>query len=226
MDILQAGEYYRTIIERLIAHNHFGKFLFENRTHKGAELWCMRNMCLFTDQFYIVYGLTKLVVVDKTTGFVLKIPFLGVCLNYCDEEEAIYHRASECGFENMFARCEKPSPIEQDKAKINFYIMEYAEVSQARISSYVQEYYPDIGEKYDISPLGVDECVVYELLKRVLGEEKYLLICTFLEEEGVNDIHGGNIGFKNGELVLVDYSGYMGQEEKWKELLTIQVKLE
>ena len=32
----------------------------------------------------------------------------------------------------------------------------------------------------------------------------------FCEENDINDIHTGNVGYINGRLVVIDYSGYHG----------------
>ena len=53
--------------------------------------------------------------------------------------------------------------------------------------------------------------IILELFYQLLGKEKFDMVNNFLESEGINDLHGGNVGWNNkGELVLCDYSGYMG----------------
>lgn len=40
------------------------------------------------------------------------------------------------------------------------------------------------------------------------GEEEFLELSEFLEEENINDLHSGNIMEKDGQLILTDYAGY------------------
>ena len=40
------------------------------------------------------------------------------------------------------------------------------------------------------------------------GEEEFLELSEFLEEENINDLHSGNIMERNGNLILTDYAGY------------------
>ena len=40
------------------------------------------------------------------------------------------------------------------------------------------------------------------------GEEEFLELSEFLEEENINDLHSSNIMERNGNLILTDYAGY------------------
>ena len=73
------------------------------------------------------------------------------------------------------------------------------------------ENYPFISDCYTTEEDNVEEDAILELLRQLLGKEKFDRVNNFLEDEGINDHHGGNVGWNNkGELVLCDYSGYMG----------------
>ena len=45
---------------------------------------------------------------------------------------------------------------------------------------------------------------------REYGEEVYQALSTFMYEENINDLHGGNVGDIDGHLCFIDYSGYHG----------------
>ncbi len=40
------------------------------------------------------------------------------------------------------------------------------------------------------------------------GEDTFNLLCQFIQEEGIDDLHDNNIGYLNGKPILFDYSGY------------------
>lgn len=43
---------------------------------------------------------------------------------------------------------------------------------------------------------------------RNYGEEAYEVLTDFMYEEGINDLHGGNIGKVDNRMVFIDFSGY------------------
>ena len=49
---------------------------------------------------------------------------------------------------------------------------------------------------------------VEELFKVYFGESEHARVYDFCEKMYINDIHTANVGFRNGRLVFVDYSGY------------------
>ena len=61
---------------------------------------------------------------------------------------------------------------------------------------------------YNRSPLTERQSAIAATFIKELGLDLFLQISNLLEEEEVNDMHGGNIGYMNGHLVIVDYAGY------------------
>ena len=211
MDLVHAEERYKSIIGELILKQDFGDFLFNNRSKSGFSAWYSKHIELFNESFYITHGQTKLVIVLKETGFVVKVPFSNLREDYCKEELSIYCLACDCGVADVFAWCEEFFSITKDNEVINFYIMEYVEASEERTSNFIKENYPFISDSYTADENDIEEDAILELLYQLLGKEKFDKINDFFEEVGINDLHGGNVGWnKNGELVLCDYSGYMG----------------
>lgn len=65
-----------------------------------------------------------------------------------------------------------------------------------------------VRKELGVSPLTDRNIVVgYEFAKAYDANE-YELLNAFLEEEGVNDLHCGNIGTIAGKPILIDYCGY------------------
>lgn len=45
----------------------------------------------------------------------------------------------------------------------------------------------------------------------VYGKRKIKALCQFIKDEGINDLHGHNIGYLNGKPILLDFCGYYGE---------------
>ena len=211
MDLVHAEERYKSIIGELILEQDFGDFLFNNRDYNGFTSWYSKHEELFNKSFYITHGLTKAVIIVKETGFVVKIPFSNLKEDYCKEELSVYCLACDCGVSDAFAWCEEFFSITKDNKTADFYIMEYVEANEKRTSNFIKENYPFISDSYTADENDIEEDAILELLYQLLGKEKFDKINDFFEEAGINDLHGGNVGWNNkGELVLCDYSGYMG----------------
>ena len=194
MDLVQAKERYKSIINMLILEQDFGDFLFDDRNYSGFISWYSTHEELFNESFYITHGLTKAVIIIKETGFVVKIPFSNLKEDYCKEELSIYCLASDCGVSDVFAWCEEFYSITKDSEVINFYIMEYVEANEKRISNFIKENYPFISDCYTTEEDNVEEDAILELFYQLLGKEKFDRVNNFLDEEGINDLHGGNVG--------------------------------
>ena len=61
--------------------------------------------------------------------------------------------------------------------------------------------------EYD-SPLVERAIEIGAAFVETYGVDMYYELSAFLNENGVNDIHYGNIGMLDGEVVLIDYAGY------------------
>ena len=60
---------------------------------------------------------------------------------------------------------------------------------------------------YGASPLAEHTEVAFLFINEY-GTDVFNSLSAFLEEENINDIHGGNIGLVDGHLVIIDYAGY------------------
>lgn len=47
------------------------------------------------------------------------------------------------------------------------------------------------------------------------GYEEFLKVADFLEWNGINDLHSGNIGYLGERLIFIDYAGYYDPEEDY-----------
>ena len=174
-------------------------------------------------------GLSKLVLTELSSNYVVKIPIRGYYLpeedskfnllydenglaivskveyqeNYCDKEIEVYANAVIAGLAECFAG--------------SWYL---GEVDDFPI--YYQEKVKDIGDstskasEKEIEELqcsdrdfgSIESLPFISDFINYYGEETFDRLINFLESELVGDLHEGNIGYIDGRPVLVDYSGF------------------
>lgn len=170
----------------------------------------------------IKHGGTKLVFIFYTNNdiakhYVVKIPFASET-NYCDIEVKNYmeicNKYNE--YKKYFAECWHAADIgvfDRDgfERNIPIYIMERADVDESEVSARSYSYINcncNSDDDYFLY-LEEDEEVMNCFMESYNIEEGRNVFSIF-EEIGINDIHKGNIGFKNNYPVIIDYSGYYG----------------
>ena len=146
--------------------------------------------------------------------YVVKFPSIEYNLNFCELEAAVYNNAESEGYEENFAECHYLGKIlEKYNADYDlpFYLQEYCEVNSYEItheatekiigSSVRPRSYDDVMNSVE-SVYGYD----YTIVKALIDDSQEFE--DFLMANEVTDCHNGNFGFKNGRVVLVDYSGF------------------
>lgn len=123
--------------------------------------------------------------------------------DYCKLEADNYLAAVDAGLQMYFAEERLLTSIkyDEDEDPLNIYVQEYAESDYELIEEifckYAEEAYGDPCEE------------VYEdadRLEAVFDEPRLINFCF---ERHINDCHEYNYGrLENGEIVLIDYSGY------------------
>lgn len=213
MDVSKATECYKRILSYLLEKESFGEFLFDgwrgqdelyvwNRDHPDAIKTLRKN------GVEIETGMTKMVLIYAPCGWVCKIPFTSKKKpDYCKIEVENYERAKEAGVEQYFAPVQIMdvyiSPDGLVQAPV--YLMEYAEVDEEKLG----KTYSEITGAQDSENYDFDEELVLDFFEQVYGYECYCELTEFLDDNGINDVHGGNIGLaKDGYWVIIDYSGF------------------
>lgn len=166
-------------------------------------------------EYYAIYtGASKGVIIpfDKS-DYVIKIPFnyddysdeyYGY--NYCDLEYENYKKAIECGVADFFAEIK---PL----ININGYtIYAQARVVQGLWNSNKKYQFEEAKKKIsDIYGGNVEsECptCTIALLIDNYGELKVLDFLIFISEYDINDLTDNNIGILDGNIKILDYSGF------------------
>lgn len=128
------------------------------------------------------------------------------------EFDSYYDDITICGFENEDFERELKEKEEEEKTPITIELPLYA-------YPHANPFYPEgildvekARKELGVSPLTERNIVVgYEFAKAYDADE-YDLLVSFLEEEGVNDLHCGNIGTIAGKPILIDYCGYSEED--------------
>lgn len=140
---------------------------------------------------YLTGGMCRVVLINNNLDTVLKIS--NKKENYNQVEVSNYKKAIKEGIDDYFCKCEDLGVM------FGFFIEIMEKISPIDEDEISEELY---GDKEPPEEFGSESWVLEELF------DSYKLL-TFLDSEGINDIHLGNIGYNNsGRIVILDYAGY------------------
>lgn len=137
--------------------------------------------------------------------FVLKFDFNDLWEEYCATEVEIYKDAKKQGLENYFARIQKYDTI----SNTWLYKSEYIDKSgilnknlltierRLELEQYTADRCPTV-----ISPYWVEDFIT------CYGNNKYDKFLDFIASHGINDLNPGNLGYKRGKPIVIDYAGF------------------
>lgn len=205
------ANHFFTLLEQLEEGcAEFSEFFQKPDGSKWKELvW--GNAGSWMDSIVLECGATKAVIIDEDYDYVLKIPFLMESgWDYCQIELENYISAKQDNLEAYFAE--------------TFYLGEYEGVQcyaskkadcddiEGRVSDEIRESYPDMSDEEFSSYIDNSwtEEVVAEAMENYAGDD-WGRLYDFLNDNNINDLHYGNVGYINGSLVYIDFSGYRGQ---------------
>ena len=219
MTKLEVFDFYMPAIHHLVEEFEFGNFLFEDRTRDGFRKWRADKggadgyKYLASVGLDIDYGMTKVVLIGEC-NYVLKIPFEGLRFDYCKLEVSNYRKAQEFGVEGYFAACDFLTELEDEESDncVPIYIMEKVKVNEAALTQTIIKDYPAISSDYEIARYpedGIREEAALDFLAEEYGDN-YNTFYDFICDQGINDIHGANIGLAARGWVVCDYSSYVG----------------
>lgn len=139
--------------------------------------------------------------------------------NRCGIEALLYSRAVEAGLGRFFAA----SSLLREVNGVSFYIQEYAEVDPDAIDSSLIQW---VAQDFDQSEFEDEEAYnsrLYEEANELSEEDRIFGILgyttetrrlvDFIDRYEINDLHNHNWGTtENGDIVLIDYSGFLSDE--------------
>ena len=158
----------------------------------------------------IKYGATKIVFIDLSDDYVLKVPMgkVDFCAIEVDNYIKISTRYPE--YAKYLAECWYAGNFPTNDREIPMYIMQRADIDPDKVSDISYKSYisnnpddPDGDEYY------WDESdIAYDCLYTIYGNVVSKLYEIF-DEFDINDIHTSNIGFiAEDEPIIIDYSGF------------------
>lgn len=164
--------------------------------------------------FAIYTGASKGVIIPyENSDYVIKIPFnyddyddVDYDYNYCDIEYQNYIEAVKYGVEDFFAEIKPLTTIEGITIYIQTRVLnglwnsnkkyKYNEAKTKIEDIYGENVYSDC-----------PTCTIALLIDNY-GESKVLDFLIFIEEYEINDLTDNNIGILDGNIKILDYSGF------------------
>ena len=163
-------------------------------------------------------GVSKFVIIPKNGDFVFKIGYDhdnegDEIDNGCEVENVYYQYATYDSLDMYFAATAFYDFITTPAGhKIPVYVQEKVEPlcdrgsncdgltreEKRTMKSKVSSYY---------GGARLDECWIKDFID-CYGEEELECLMQFIDENNINDLHRGNIGYKNGKPIIFDFSGY------------------
>lgn len=210
---------YRELLDRC-CEDGLGTF-FETRDNEDLFRWLYQGS---VDDVLIESGATKVVLSYTDLPYVIKFCFSGKT-DYCKAEYENYVAAKEIPeITDCFAWCDYLF----DYRGFSIYVMEKIDCSEyliedraysASLESACQhegicedsEDYKRFCDEFSSSyyEWDADEQMI-DLLEKEWGSEIAHTFNDFCWENGINDRHSGNWGYRGDHLVIIDYSGFYG----------------
>lgn len=178
---------------------------------------------LAREYFNLAYGASRLVIWDEVYDYVIKVAFDGY-EKYNQHEVEVYQSAVACGFEKEFGWCDCIiEPVyEGDKVIVpGIYVMEFLDGNEEEVLDSAYDY----GYKRFCESRGLDSSTyqytddydevreddmdeLMDCFVSYIDNDKRGKFERFLCDHHVNDIHNGNVLFRNNKMVICDYAGW------------------
>ena len=213
---LEKNSIYEDFLEKIseiykVAPNIFSQkngFDFD-KYHTTLEYSAASNLA-FDLNLEIQYGATKIVFIDLSDDYVLKVPMGKVDFCAIEVENYIKISTEYPEYAKYLAECWYAGNFSTDDREIPMYIMQRADIDPERVSdiSY-KSYISNNPEDPDGHEYHWDESdIAYDCLYTIYGDVISDLYEIFNEFD-INDIHTSNIGFiAEDEPIIIDYSGF------------------
>lgn len=229
MNIDSLREQYMPVFDQIRRLPEFEEFVEYSNISTFEELCAAIRRADLLDG-YGDTGETKGVFVPYDGEVVFKFPLLSRQKNfdYCRAEVRNYRAAEKAGVGQYFAWTDKLFDVYSEHGYYPIYVMVQVDCDEEAITSMIVDTFCennrnpedcdedeevdendiiDYEERYNSacsgSTEGVDEWFSYYLDCR-----EYAKLYNFFCANDIDDIHSGNLGFYDGSVVIIDYSGY------------------
>lgn len=153
----------------------------------------------------IMSGATKAVFAVEGMDTVAKIGFQNFKVDHAAREAQIYQEACGVHLEQFFVPCKKIGEI----SSLEVFEMELVDVGEELVTSDMWRKCSGSMSSEEIVNVIDEDCgFVESLFPFYYSNEEITRLYKFISELEINDLHSGNIGYENGRIVIIDYSGY------------------
>lgn len=154
---------------------------------------------------HIFHGATKAVFSIDEMDTVAKIGFQNFKVDHAAREAQIFQEACGAHLEQFFVPCKKIGEI----SNLEVFEMEFVDVGEELVTSDMWRKCSGSMSSEEIVDVIDDDCGFIEtLFPFYYSEEEMTQLYEFISKLEINDLHSGNIGYENGRIVIIDYSGY------------------
>ena len=192
-------QYAWTLAQELVS-----RALSESLDDIGFYDWAQNEDFLWQRKIKWFIGSSKVCFWDRFLGdWVIKVGLRNLSMNYAEVEYEVYLEAKKCELEQYF-----PITIFLGELEgIKFYLQQRAEYAPEQVHSKLIERVSEL-EGYDSYTLAWNVADDLETEDRVMFLFEDERLADFILSNGINDLHEGNFGYIDGELVIIDFSGW------------------
>jgi hypothetical protein len=163
-------------------------------------------------------GATKGVLMFKDLGFVIKIPFVGDNddyfygsgysdgWNYCQTEEKRFEFAKEYGLDQCFLELKYIGHIDNYPIYLQEYISEVG--GGIHYASYSDKERNEMTDRCEGSGYNCFNPNWLLDAFKYYGEEIFYKLLRFIDDYDIDDLHGANLGYQNGQPLIIDYASF------------------
>ena len=193
--------YFDALIEELCDFNQLDDFFYNDR---GYEHWQEiryygdgdEYFCSTCGPVHMYNGATRLVIVPEDFPYVAKVNFSA---GYGDEEFNYDYNKEEM-WSYDYVKENYPHLLDAFPITTEINVQGIRLVVQEKVETDDSEIY----RSYPHLSMDSSDDSIIELFEEIYGRD----FSEMVEDCEINDIHDGNIGLKNGKLVLFDFAGY------------------
>jgi len=232
----EISEKAKQIINDLVENYSFLDFISEI-SYKNFSNWEDLNQN-YSNKYEIKNGASRFVIYEKENpNFVLKFlreygdskfydseTKTKSPINYNEIETVIYEYAEKENISEFFAWSYKLFDFDFNGKILPIYVMEFIDSDEDIISEDSGDYqFKLFCEEEGLDPEDEESrekfndnnhcCVngtdaMLEFAENYWGEEEFNSVSSLLERANVHDLHCGNWGYRDNQLVIIDYAGY------------------
>lgn len=226
MDIVSLREQWMPFFDKIRQTKEFEEFTKDPWSKSFTHL-CAAIHEIFPDFTFIAdSGETKFVIIPEDYDVVFKFPNAPVkhdySIDYCLVEARNYRAAVKSHLDKYFAWCDKLFDVYTPNGYYPIYVMEKVDCDEQSINEELMDWFnsnytePDSEatdeEKFEyedtLQEFSDGSSIAVDLWFESIFPDDYMRLIQFFSHNLIDDIHSGNLGYRNGEIVIIDYCGY------------------